>query len=480
MERSVEEGDIVEITVGEEINTLIIRAIRPEGIYISRGDHVYSLLRPIQDGEWKVYMFNQPHTVKFLTGHELPEEFEYLPRVGDPAKVVSRGRIEDFVVVESRPQGIVISNGTESLEVRKEGERWITSNDREAQFHLDETALRGFIRTPDNYPVSSEGMSEDQILASPFVGLFHTTDLYGLRNIINNGNLDHRLSLSRKGIPVGKGIAGPYSGDPTIEISAREQGQFPGIYTFPLTQYEMIAGGVFNALGLLPFVVVLSTKILMQKNWHYNVVSNYGVITNMTFGPNTLGLYLPEMDHLWQPIKIPYTGHEHELVIHDAIPFDFVRMILVKNKDYRDLVQRMLYVSGVNIPVRILDRAVAEELTVSPSMKIDQSRLSTQGPQYCYTGRAGSSELVVVNDLNPYTFEDYDSTEEDIDYMWQQKMENCGLEYSSDEPVDDRVRRIEDRMQELYFEDAPRTPVHGDNYPPFRYTPEYYSSFLGE
>jgi hypothetical protein len=29
-------------------------------------------------------------------------------------------------------------------------------------------------------------------------------------------------------------------------------------------------------------------------------------------------------------------------------------------------------------------------------------------------------------------------------------------------------------MEKIYFEDAPRIPVTGENYPPFKYTPDWY------
>lgn len=77
---------------------------------------------------------------------------------------------------------------------------------------------------------------------------------------------------------------------------------------------------------------------------------------------------------------------------------------------------------------------------------------------------------------NPYTLKKVNITREELAkedaYIWQRRLDLCGIqEIYSKEREDELFNMMEDRMQQLYFEDAPRTPVLPENNPPWKYTP---------
>lgn len=174
-------GDTVEISIPKYISTYVydyvITKIFPSQLYISPKDHFGETSALIQvKGEWKVDRFDQEHIVRII-----------------PMKIKMPKDYTSQII--------------------------LTGKDRQRS--------------------SLGGMTREQLEASSLVFLSHTT--YDIESIIKSWKLDHRLSVSRSGIPVHPGIAGAYFlEEPSIETSAYKQRQFPGIYTTPTSQIDLL------------------------------------------------------------------------------------------------------------------------------------------------------------------------------------------------------------------------------------------------
>jgi len=416
-------GDTVEIYIPEGKYNYLITKVFPTQLHISPIDRFGEISALIQvRGEWKVDKFEREHSVKII------------------------------------PRRIKIPRNYNSQIV-------LTGKDK----------LRS----------SLGGMTIEQLEASSLVFLSHVT--YDIYSIIKSWKLDHRLSLSRSGVPVHPGISGPYYGEkPTIEVSGYKQKQYPGIYTKPISQIEMIMRN-YGKYPITPGYVtlILSLSLLEQRNWHLNCKDNYGSINEWTFTPETLPKYLSTLKPLWG-INQSKDGNlwDPEVIFHDAISLDLVEAILVNTDEQKIAIEEEI--KG-RIPVFVGSHDLYKEFASRKFYK-GGDRLNSAPPQYCYTGILGDwaeeggpygSDAVEFRAENPYTLNilkiDDEKIKEENDYIWQKRLELCGItERYTPERKEELFKAIEDRMQKLYFEDAQRTPVQPGNHPPWKYTPEYY------
>jgi len=209
----------------------------------------------------------------------------------------------------------------------------------------------------------------------------------------------------------------------------------------------------------------------------------YGLINNVTFSPKTLASNIYRLPGIHGDYNCSAGLCKPELIFHDSIPLELLRMVLVWTPEQKRIVEELL---NYQVPVLLRTAQLGEAL--SQTQFIDgQEYLVNTSPQYCYTGSMGldygeelSPDYVMGFDstLNPYTLNDHPELPQEIRnqenaYIWQKRLDYCGIdEEYSPEKEEELLKKIEDRMQEIYFEDAPRIPV--TEYPPWRYTPEYY------
>jgi len=245
---------------------------------------------------------------------------------------------------------------------------------------------------------------------------------------------------------------------------------------------------------------IFSLALLQQQNWHANIQDNYGEINNITFSPNQLIKNL----HLLQPM---YGNNESEngfikpeFVFHDSIPLKFVELIIVANINDIQKVQEILNKYKLEILVKLESDDLYKSMTNLEFIKyIDQyNELSSNVPNYCYTnvvattpydyegyGNPTDNEYKVdygnyqifLNE-NPYTLKnlkyDDDRIKEEDKYLWNMTLQNCGIkEEYKEENQEHYYKMIENKMEDIYFGSGIRPKVL--EYPPFKYTPEYYN-----
>jgi len=175
------------------------------------------------------------------------------------------------------------------------------------------------------------GMTNDQILSSPFVCISHMTYLKSLENIFKNKGLDHRLSLGLQGIEVKEGY-GIYSDDKNIQTSAYNQTQYPGIYTNIFYQ-RSIYKRILETYSDGKYYIILPLNILKQKNYHINIEDSYGIINNSTFSAHEISKYINKLT-MFYGISNENLYTDPELVIHDKIPIElFVGILVITEKD---------------------------------------------------------------------------------------------------------------------------------------------------
>lgn len=127
-----------------------------------------------------------------------------------------------------------------------------------------------------------------------------------------------------------------------------------------------------------------------QRNWHLNSTDNYGNINNITFSPETLPTYLDKLMGLWGIRKCGHKGGDvcdPEIIFHDAIPLDFVEMVVVDSEESKKRIETLL--QGRGIPVRIRSPELGQELASRKFFK-GETHLNPSPPQYCYTGVLGT------------------------------------------------------------------------------------------
>jgi hypothetical protein len=417
MARPIQIGDLVQLQLETRSHRYVITGFVPEGILIASPKAIAqpSLIQLV-NGQHQVAGFQSPHSISFLPS--------------------------DNITSASYQQSVVATGKDKRLS-----------------------------------PLG--GMTREQILASPIVGIIHSTTVEGLRSIFRLGKIDHRLSLSRQQIPIEGGFAAGYPEEATIEQSAYNQRQFPGIYSYLNTQ------AFFQTLSpktaRTNFIhIILSMALLQQQNWHFNLQDQYGIINNLTFSPQTLPQHIHEISRLWENPR----GRMPEIIFHDAIPLYFVEGVLVNLPEQEAIVREII---GPDLPVFLRSQNLGPMLSQAKFIKgmNNFAILSHELPQYCHTGVIGdapdvpvSPETVVTfSDFNPYTGQDLPPGIEQKEraYIWQERLNLCGItEPYSPQRETALLQQIETRMQQLYFQDSPRTPVIPDQRPPWKYLPQYY------
>ena len=422
-----------------------------------------------------------------------------MAQLGDPADIYFQDRVLSYTITKVLPDRYYIAPRDRfdyESEIVKIGNEWKVA--RLNQPHTVQiTPLQ--LKTPGQYTrqiISTGkdrlrsplgGMTREQLLASQLVFLQHIT--FDPEHVIASWKLDSRLNISREGRPVHVGLAGAYMEEWMMETSAYNQKQFPGIYTSPVSQVDLLSKEMeFSTLPSNWVQLVLPLSLLEQRNWHLNAKDEYGNINNMTFSPATLPTFLPKLNQL-------YGIHESkkgevwtpEVVFHDPISLDFAQAIIVKTHEMKERIERLLQ-GRPQIPVLISSKDLYKRMAGMQFFK-GEDRLDPSPPQYCYTGVEGESieERVSADDVvtfqteNPYTMVNFYSRttrpqlDQENNYIWQKRLDLCGIpeEYSPDRK-EELFRRIEDRMQDLYYNNVPRTPVTPEDQPPWKYTPEYY------
>lgn len=350
------------------------------------------------------------------------------------------------------------------------------------------------------------GLTSDQIKNSSFVYLNHNTSISGLDKILNNGYLEHRLSLSKKGMVIEGGLAGSYPTEETIEKSAYNQRQFPGEYFYIISQRTLLTDtklyeGDTSGEVIPEFVsLIFSLALLQQQNWHLNIQDQYGIINNDTFSAVTLPIYLHSIPTLWGKTICSAGSCTPELIFHDKISIDFIEGIVVNTIEDFSKCKEILSKYGLDIPIYIYSDdfklSILDKQFIKNINNFDI--LDKSMPQLCYTNAASSTpygfegyeypeeeeemrpeeyrHCGMFGRVNPFTNLEAktkeDQTEEDA-YLWDVTLKNCSIseEYSYGKE-EELYKKIEDRMQELYFGDAERLPPI--YHPPFKYTPSYY------
>ncbi len=160
--------------------------------------------------------------------------------------------------------------------------------------------LKYFVASTMYPPDAKEGLSSEQIIASPFQNILHgLADLDNLYSILDDNHIiplmDRRPDNNRTD-------------------------QYPGTY-FRLKQASRkpVEEG-FNAEN--DFVLVFSLALLRRKDWHANLIESFGSFTKHTFDSVTLSEYLGE----------GYQGNDiEEIVFHNAVSLDYCEAIVVND-----------------------------------------------------------------------------------------------------------------------------------------------------
>jgi len=129
--------------------------------------------------------------------------------------------------------------------------------------------------------------------------------------------------------------------------------QFPGAYLnamfsdFKSTQKPKLS----TAFG--PILLIFPVEITTQKNWHFNVIDQNGMINQNTFCYKTIDSMpnLGDVARFYRETTGYYPGNE--CIIHDGLDTRLLKEIWVKDRDAK---QQLLHALKIEVPIKIVNR----------------------------------------------------------------------------------------------------------------------------
>lgn len=147
-----------------------------------------------------------------------------------------------------------------------------------------------------------------------------------------------------------------------------DNGQFPGVYFTLITKDNIDTESYFPG----KYCCIFSKKLLLQKNYHINIVDNNGVITEKnTYYPWNITRAVERINHNAQHSTSMYE-RMNEVVFHDSVDMKYCCKIITESSNLSELLK--FYKKG-GIPGHLPRRAMT---TAEPP---DMTKL----PFYCYT-----------------------------------------------------------------------------------------------
>jgi len=335
------------------------------------------------------------------------------------------------------------------------------------------------------------GLTEEQIKASPFCYLYHSTKYESLENIFKYGGIDHRLSIGQK-IKMEPGLSGTYQYRSKRLVYKKDKiTQYPGVYCRLMSQKELLK---YSPINTEYCDIIISLSILKQKNYHINATDQNGAINNLSFSPNNISKYLHLLEWLYDTGK-NVLNMPHEVIFHDKINLELIGGIIAYTQEHKIKYETLIYEHNLNIPVYLMTKEYANQLSKFQLINsdIDDMYLNYIEPQYCYTGGTLKEYYITFIPYNPYTEKSLymypkNRLEENI-YLYNIQLKNCDIDdelincdideelincYIDDEYIYD-AKLLEYKMKKIYFDGISRPKAI--EYPPFKYTPEYYDKY---
>jgi hypothetical protein len=265
----------------------------------------------------------------------------------------------------------------------------------------------------------------------PFLSISHITTVNNLKKILRSGLLEHRLSLGKKNLPAKSTISGNFP-DEMVHTTMKDFGQFPGVYTHLNTDSDFWGWDniEYDPEGV---VLIFSLDYLKQKNWHFNLVDQFGAINSYTYTRETL-----PKDMIWYHRTADNDENyvSNELVFHDALDIFFLDSVIIHNK-YKYVVQKLL----LNYPnVKIYIKQDPPKIKLFKNT--DSDKLNKSDPQLCYP---------FYDHLPRVDYPGYKLTDKEIRCVRQKNIINCGNEV--------KETTIIQNLDDIYFGNKERYPV---------------------
>lgn len=105
--------------------------------------------------------------------------------------------------------------------------------------------------------------------------------------------------------------------------------QFPGCYLSVITKYNINSESIYPG----KYILVFSKKLLLQTNYHFNIIDYNGIITEKnTYYPWSIDEFVCKNNNICKQGKHPMS----EIVFHDNIDMNYCcRIINIDNKNVK-------------------------------------------------------------------------------------------------------------------------------------------------
>jgi len=166
--------------------------------------------------------------------------------------------------------------------------------------------------------------------------LTHITKLSNIENILKSEKIltDYERFLHKTSYEGLLNATIEYKKDKKDNSYKMDMYQFPGVYLGFITEYHI--NKEIDYLGG-DVIFVFGKEILMQKNYHANIIDSNGRIAeNLTYFPHNIN-EIPNTKDVVKYYENKYGGYPgNEIVFHDGISTKLITEIWVKNKDIQD------------------------------------------------------------------------------------------------------------------------------------------------
>ena len=203
-----------------------------------------------------------------------------------------------------------------------------------------------------------------------FICFAHNTRIGNVPSILKTGRLMTSIEKCGNGTR-GKGL---YVDDADCDIILSQPDQFPGLYLNGVCAHEA-GSNKYASSSSSTVMLVFPVDLLLQANWHFNLIDQNGMINRNTFCRLSMD-QIPNMhavEAFYRERSGSYPGNE--LVMHDGLPTKLLAAVWVHNEKTKGDLMALLETQRITcpVPIRVMKRVPSKPLRTSQQQHLDET-----------------------------------------------------------------------------------------------------------